>query len=198
MTSQPPSPATTCPICGTPMQLWPRLDGPGWIAICPVCPPPAAAPAAPAEGPTEPARDPDPEAAGTRRFRDLIADPQPTSGADLPESLLEDLPEQARQLLAAKPPPRPTSPLREQLTDSLTRQGYVLSEDAHGVRITGAPRSGGTGGLSASDVVRMAADLDGGILPTEKRARCPKCDAVVPRDAARCEWCGQTLTPATT
>jgi len=179
------------------MQRWPRLDGPGWIAVCPVCPPPSHAPETPTPQAAQPPVDPSAESAGTRRFRDLIASPQPSSGEALPESLLEDLPEQARQLLTPKPAAEPTTgPLREQFTDSLTRQGFVLSEDAHGVRITGATRAGGTGGLSASDVVRMAADLDGGILPTEKRARCPKCDAVVARDAVRCEWCGQTLTPA--
>ncbi len=175
------------------MQRWPRLDGAGWVSVCPACPP---APAAASQESTPLPAEPPAEGGGTRRFRDLISAPDQPPGQALPEDLLEDLPEQARQLLTAKPAPKPsTGPLPEQLSHALARQGYVVSEDTHGVRLTGATRSGSTGGLSASDVVRMAADLDGGILPTEQRSRCPKCDAVVPRQAARCEWCGQSLTP---
>lgn len=45
------------------------------------------------------------------------------------------------------------------------------------------------GRLDPEHVIRMA----GGAPPIEKRAKCPGCAAVVPRDASRCEWCGADL-----
>jgi hypothetical protein len=171
------------------MQTWPRVDGPGHVSVCPVCPAPSA--------PTTPPASKDPLApkAEPQRLRQLLT-PEGRQPGELPDDLLEDLPEETRKLLTNKPIAKPsTGPLREELADSLRQQGYVISEDAHGVRIGGAPRSHVSGGLSASDVVRMAADLDGGPLPAEQRIRCPKCDAVVPRQAARCEWCGEAFPP---
>jgi molecular chaperone DnaK (HSP70) len=43
--------------------------------------------------------------------------------------------------------------------------------------------------LSVDDILRLA----GKPLPESERRHCPKCDAVISRDATRCEWCGQTL-----
>lgn len=43
--------------------------------------------------------------------------------------------------------------------------------------------------LTPDDILRMAGDP----LPEDKRLNCPKCDAVISRDAKRCEWCGQIL-----
>lgn len=178
------------------MQIWPRLDGPGMVAVCPRCPPPPAEP--PPSGSGKAGSQPTTAGLGASRIRDLLSQ-STESGSEIPDSLLEELPEETRQLLARKPAAKPaTGPLREELTNSLLRQGYVISEDPHGVRISGAPsaRPGGGGGLSASDVVRMAADLDGGILPEEQRLHCPKCDAVLSRSATRCEWCGETIPPS--
>jgi len=79
-------------------------------------------------------------------------------------------------------------------------QGIIVEEDARGLRLTGKPvrgRGKQTGQLSATDIVRLAADLDGGVLPPEQRRHCHHCDAVVPLQATRCEWCGKSLaTPA--
>jgi len=44
--------------------------------------------------------------------------------------------------------------------------------------------------LSADDII----DLAGGPLAPEERRPCPQCGAVIPRDAARCEWCGRRLS----
>jgi hypothetical protein len=48
------------------------------------------------------------------------------------------------------------------------------------------------GRIDPEMVIRLA----GGAIPNEARAECPACAAVVPRDAARCEWCGATLAGA--
>lgn len=153
-------------------------------------------------------RPPAPPKAGNR-FRDLTAKPgEVADKARWPDSLLEDLPEEARSLLAgAKDEAPPASPplapearppkVPDHVASVLKAQGYTIQEDARGVRIGGHPtgRLRGTDGLSASDVVRMAADLDGGVPPPEKVRRCPKCDAVIPVDSQRCQWCGAAFPP---
>ena len=87
-------------------------------------------------------------------------------------------------------------PLSDEKIRSFVDQGIIIDEDAHGLRLTGLPvrgRGKATGRLSATDIVRLAADLDGGVLPADQRRQCPHCDAVVPRQASRCEWCGKSL-----
>lgn len=173
----------------------------------PAAPPPAEA-ASPPGAPTPEAPPPEQAAApdkGSSRFRDLTRAGQ-TPPAELPPSLLEDLPPDARKALTGplkqKPPdPKPVDEsderrqAQERLTGPLRQAGYVITEDSHGVRLSGHLRTGagGTGRLSASDVVRLAADLDGGVLPPEQRSRCPRCDAVIAAGSARCPWCGATL-----
>jgi hypothetical protein len=78
---------------------------------------------------------------------------------------------------------------------TLSRQGFVVQEDAHGLRLSGvASRPGGLSSqLSPYDVVRLAAELEGGIVPVEQRKRCPKCDAVVNPGDKHCQWCSETL-----
>jgi hypothetical protein len=46
-----------------------------------------------------------------------------------------------------------------------------------------------TDNLDTSDVIRLAGDP----LPDDKKRTCPKCEAVISRDARRCEWCGINL-----
>lgn len=43
--------------------------------------------------------------------------------------------------------------------------------------------------LTVDDILEMAGEP----LAEDQRQNCPKCDAVIARDAKRCEWCGQTL-----
>ena len=176
------------------MEPRPSLDGDGWVALCPRCPNAPLIPlrAAPPPDPLE--RD-----MATARFKKLTQPFAPPRPGGWPEALLEDLPEDAREMLRRRPPTpgvQGTAQLREDMAKALRDQGYVLSEDARGLRISGAPVQRGktTGELSVSDVIRMASDL-GGSLPAEKRIHCPKCDAVVANDVGRCPWCGQAIPP---
>jgi hypothetical protein len=133
------------------------------------------------------------------RFKKLTRPIAPPKAGNWPASLLEDLPEDARKLLSRRPPApgiKGMAQLREEMAKALRDQGYVLSEDAHGLRLSGAPvdRGIGAGRLSVSDVIRMASEL-GGELPADRRGRCPKCDAVIDTDAVRCQWCGELIRP---
>ena len=78
---------------------------------------------------------------------------------------------------------------------SLSRQGFVVEEDAHGLRLSGvASRPGGLRSqLSPYDVVRLAAELEGGIVPIDQRMRCLKCEAVVGPGDKQCQWCSEPL-----
>jgi hypothetical protein len=189
----------------------PVLDGSGYLWLCPRCPdgqPVAgferaeeASPSAPSSAPVPtptPASPPiNPSAkTGTGRLRDLInATPEP-----IPDSLLEDLPEEARKALSAsgtgKLPPSPVDN-HEGLVETMRRQGYVITEDSKGVRLSGSlsPRFTNTSELRPLDVIRLAADMDGGVPAPDKLVRCTKCDAVVPLSSERCQWCGTPLTP---
>ena len=117
----------------------------------------------------------------------------------LPEDLLEDLPEEARDLLRGLKgsSSKQVEELSEDIASTLRDQGYVINLDAHGVRISGGPssRSSDSGTLSPYDVVRLAADLEGGVPSPDQRKHCPKCDAVIPHGENRCSWCGEPLPP---
>ena len=43
--------------------------------------------------------------------------------------------------------------------------------------------------LDVDDILHLAGEP----LPEDQRRKCPHCDAVIARDAERCEWCGQEL-----
>jgi hypothetical protein len=79
---------------------------------------------------------------------------------------------------------------------SLRDKGFVIHEDAHGLRLSGISTRGNKGmsQLSPFDIVRLAADLEGGLLPMDQRKRCPKCDAVVAPGDKRCQWCSEPLS----
>lgn len=185
-----------CPTCGSPMHYIPGESR----AVCPVCNPIPNTKETEGSSGTSSTQAQD-ENIPAARFRKLMA--QSEDAADhWPEDLLEDLPEEARDLLR-RPESTPTSPPVEELSEdfasTLRDQGYVINLDAHGVRISGGPssRSGDSGSMSPYDVVRLAADLEGGVPPPDQRKRCPKCDAVIPQGESRCPWCGETLTPDT-
>jgi hypothetical protein len=182
------------------MQRLPTVDSTGYISVCTVC---ASEPTSvdilhtdPPQ-PSEKGKSPGP----VDRFRHLLdqsGDSQPES--ELPEELLEDLPEEARELLSKRETPTtsgPTEELSEDLAASLRDQGYVISQDIHGVRLSGSLSSSrsDSGPMSPYDIVRIAADLEGGVLPLEQRNRCSKCDAVIPVGDKRCQWCGQPALP---
>jgi hypothetical protein len=201
--------AHTCSICGGLMQAMPALDGSGYLWLCPRCPDgqpvagferaedvapsPAASFPPPAQASAPPSS---PAKTGTGRLRDLInATPEA-----IPDSLLEDLPEEARKALSTsgtgKLPPSPVDN-HEGLVETMRRQGYVITEDSKGVRLSGSlsPRFTNTSELRPLDVIRLAADMEGGVPAPDKLVRCTKCDAVVPQSSERCQWCGTPLTP---
>lgn len=125
---------------------------------------------------TEPAAD----------IRDLL---EPT---DEPEHLLEQVPEDMRGILAARlrAIDEQASPnFDESTASSLREQGFLVSEDARGARLTGS--TGQTSDLSASDVVKMAADLEGGVQNRTTLPICPKCEAASPIGDTNCQWCGE-------
>ncbi len=180
----------TCPSCGEPMEVWPALEGEGYVSACPRCPqvPPQT---------TSSRQEHRTGVDGAReRFRGLLkSDDASNDPQTIPEELLQDLPEEARRLLRADRRDEASSqsaPLREEWMRSLRDQGYLIDEDAHGVRLGGAPRSSSSG-LSPYEIVHLAADLEGGVPPPEKRRRCPHCDAVVASGLERCPWCGETI-----
>jgi uncharacterized Zn finger protein (UPF0148 family) len=195
-----PSGEKMCPNCGQPMQRWPTLDGADYVDLCPTCSPT-----------TEPIKqedlhDPPPsmelnhEKDPRVRFRELILTSQKaTFPEDLPEEMLESLPEEARETLSQRKR-TPRLPRNEQFSETMTEalrdRGYVIDQDAHGVRISGGP-SGGLDSETVSpyDVIRMAAELEGGLLPLDERVHCLKCDAVIPPDKSICQWCGEPAPP---
>ena len=199
-TPTPPSGETMCPNCRQPMQRWPTLDGLDYVDLWPTCSPT-----------TEPIKEEDvedlpPSTEHTHekdsraRFRELILTSQEEAlPDDWSEEMLESLPEEAREILSLKKP-TPSLPRNEQFSETLAEalrdRGYVIDQDAHGVRISGGP-SGGLDSETVSpyDVIRMAADLEGGVLPLGKRVHCLKCDAVIPPDMSSCQWCGEPAPP---
>jgi hypothetical protein len=190
------------------MRRLPALDG-GYLLACDACghqqtvPPQATVDGEP------PSEDP-PASAGTpavlpprdptetiERFRKLTAGGEQTP-QEWPEEVLESLPPEARQQLAQRA--KKEAARGEQGTVSadweqhLRSHGYYLDTDHRGTRLSGQGPRPGTGDLSAYDVVRLAADLDGGLPAPESRRKCPHCQAVISMQAANCPWCGKTVS----
>lgn len=91
----------------------------------------------------------------------------------------------------------PTPEERAEATrQSLRNKGFIIQEDVHGLRLSGISTRGNKpmSQLSPYDIVRLAADLEGGLLPMDQRKRCPKCDAVVALSDKRCQWCSEPLS----
>jgi hypothetical protein len=120
------------------------------------------------------------------------------AATSFPEWMLEEIPEAHRRLLAGRQAAAERDRgegISQAEIDRLRDQGFVVTHDARGMRISGSPilsRGKGTGRLDASDVIRLASQMDGG--PKAVR-RCPHCDANIPADAARCSWCGKPSSP---
>jgi len=131
---------------------------------------------------------------GANHFRQLIAEKEGN-----PEDLLDQVPEELRELLAGRlraPAAGTRAEFREDTVQALRGMGFTLSEDPHGVRITSAPRMGGPpAALSPSDVVKLAAELEGGVKPRGQLPVCPKCQGLSPIGQAKCQWCGEPLPP---
>jgi hypothetical protein len=84
----------------------------------------------------------------------------------------------------------------DELAQSMRDRGYILEEDATGeMRLSGKPirRGSKTSIMSASELVQLAAEMEGGILPPEERIHCPHCDAVIKPEDTRCPWCSKEI-----
>lgn len=122
-------------------------------------------------------------------FRDL------TKQADSAEHLLDQVPEEMRGVLAArlKATDEAAAPnFSEATISTLREQGYVVSGDAHGARLTAAP--GKPDVFSPSEIVKLAADLDGGVQPQAKLPICSSCQAASPIGELQCQWCGEPFS----
>jgi len=185
------------------MQQLPALNGSGYILVCSAC---SAGPTSVKVDESEiinasQPEDPEVKADLAKHFRQLISHSDGTSPeGPWPESLLEDLPEETQRLLSSqKLPPPSTKPdeISENLAQSLRGQGYVIDQDARGVRISGdlIDSTSGSDAMSPYDVVRLAADLEGGVVPLDEQINCLKCDAVIPPGGTNCQWCGEPIPP---
>jgi hypothetical protein len=111
--------------------------------------------------------------------------------------MMDELPEEARRLLSGHE--LPTGPslgpkLSDDLAKALRDQGYVIHEDEKGMHLGGAlvGRGGTPTAMSSYDVIRMAADMEGGLASPDELLRCKKCDALIPHGDERCQWCGES------
>ena len=129
---------------------------------------------------------------GPNHFRQLLAEQLNNS-----DDLLDQVPEDLREILAGRlgpPSPEPPKEFSEDTAQALRGMGFTVSEDLHGARITGGPRVGGPpAALSPSDVVKLAAELEGGVKPRGQLPICPKCQGLSPIGQAKCQWCGEPL-----
>ena len=122
-------------------------------------------------------------------FRDL------TKQDDSAEHLLDQVPEEMRGVLAArlKAADEAAGPnFSEAAVSTLREQGYVVSGDAHGARLTATP--GKSDVFSPSEIVKLAADLDGGVQPQTKLPICSNCQAASPIGELQCQWCGEPFS----
>lgn len=73
--------------------------------------------------------------------------------------------------------------------------GLGMGVDAQGLRLTSpsTKKHKTASGLSPYDIVRLASELEGGVVPVDERIQCPACEAVVlPKDKI-CQWCSAPL-----
>lgn len=136
--------------------------------------PPSGESAAPADGPAH--------------FRQLT---DPTNSSEGSEEVLEQVPEELREVLAERMKTANQQGLRPETIHSLRASGYHVEEDPGGVRLSGGTSRSPT--LSPSDMVRIAAEQEGGVQPRAALPICPECQAASPIGSARCQWCGAEL-----
>lgn len=194
--------AVPCPGCGGEMRWMQPLDGSGPVAICPTC----SSESTPIETGSEAAQTPPSQPSPTEpdsHFRKLLSEAEAYAEAPLAEDMLEELPREAQELLSqgkAHRPRKQEKELREDIAASLREQGYVISHDGHGLRISSELSSSGReqAPMSPYDIIRIAADLEGGVMSAEERRHCGKCQAVIPIGDDQCQMCGEPAPPPKT
>lgn len=140
---------------------------------------------APDESHTQPAD-------GPAHFRQLT---KPSQAPSADEELLEQVPEDLRGVLAARMQAADEAAgkgFRPETVESLKARGYQVTEDARGARITGGDSR--SSDFSPHEMVRMAAEQEGGVQPRHKLPICPECQAASPVGAERCQWCDAELS----
>ena len=197
MSSPPNLPDETapCPVCGEPMQLLPELNGSDDAPICLQCSKarePGLKSFEPKLTSAPPSKDD-----SCSRFRKILAEEQRTKDDSLPGWMMDELPEEARRLLSGHELPVGPSlgpKLSDDLAKALRDQGYVIHEDEKGMHLGGAlvSRGGTPAAMSPYDVIRIAAEMEGGLAPPDELLRCKKCDALIPHGDERCQWCGES------
>ena len=77
----------------------------------------------------------------------------------------------------------------------LRSQGLGLDIDSQGLRLTSISTGRGKSqsNLSPYDIVRLASELEGGVVPVEERIQCPACEAVILPTDKICSWCSAPL-----
>lgn len=194
-----PQESLPCPNCGGPTRWMSAPDGSEHVAVCPNC---SHAEATFSEPPTKKTTPPpqQEEPRSRSRFRDLIAETHTSDESDRwPDEILEDLPEEARALFSESKQetsrPDEDEDLDGHMLHHLREQGYVISQDGDGLRLDSSLSrpGGGAGTMSPHDIVKLVADMEGGVVPPAKRLHCPKCQAMTPSGETRCQWCGEPL-----
>lgn len=184
----------TCSDCGGQLRRLPTLDGGGHVIVCDSCSYERSLDR------SAQASDEHDSPSPTSRFRQLLDSGEqetPLSTDDLP---FEGLPEEAKSLLGEGEPPQKKekaqspSSVTPDWEERLRRHGYYLHTDHTGPMLSGSGPKPGTGDLTPLDVVRLAADLEGGIPSPEEKMQCPHCQAVVPAGRETCQWCGGSLS----
>ncbi len=191
----PPDETAPCPVCGEPMQLLPALNGAHDTPVCLQCSK-AREPGLKSFESTLPSAPPSKDDSSIR-FRKILAEEQRTKDDPLPGWMMDELPEEARRLLSGHELPSGPSlgpKLSDDLAQALRDQGYVIHEDEKGMHLGGAlvSRGGTPAVMSPYDVIRMAADMEGGLASPDELLRCKKCDALIPHGDERCQWCGES------
>lgn len=84
---------------------------------------------------------------------------------------------------------------REEAHRKLLRsKGLVMDVDSTGFRLRSMVTSNNAASdLSPYDIVRLASEFEGGVVPVEERINCPKCEAVVSPHDKTCQWCSEPL-----
>lgn len=123
-------------------------------------------------------------------LQDLV---QEMSGDELDPGALSELPESGdvffsgRRVVSTEVQPESEGLLGR----VLGRLGLDGPDDRLRMTLDGSEGPLALGGpLNPEDIIELA----GGPLAPEERRNCPKCDAVVSRDAASCPWCSEALS----
>ncbi|MBN1264060.1 MAG: hypothetical protein JXA25_01110 [Anaerolineales bacterium] len=126
-------------------------------------------------------------------------EPRPESGlSSAGDSLPEKMPQNPEAAKSPSPLPLPIDDQiskADALAQSMRDRGYLIEEDSTGIRLGGTPimRGSKSSIMSASELVQLAAEMEGGILPPEERVHCPHCDAVIKAGDTRCPWCSKDI-----